>query len=130
MEKIGIETKGEMELIDITERVREMVKDVKSGVCVLFTKHTTTGIVINENEDGLKQDILSILKEIIPVRRGYKHDRVDDNAHAHLRSILLGSSETIPIKDGRLLLGTWQSIFFVECDGPRHREVYAEVLSG
>ena len=85
---------------------------------MIFTKHTTTGIIINENEAGLKSDILTLLNELIPKGKGYLHDRIDNNAHAHLRAVVLGSSVTIPIKRGALALGTWQSILFVECDGP------------
>ncbi|MDI6811271.1 MAG: secondary thiamine-phosphate synthase enzyme YjbQ [archaeon] len=132
MERIEIETKKNTELIDITREVTGIVqrKSVESGICVIFTKHTTTGIIINENEAGLKDDILMLLNVLIPKGKGYLHDRIDDNAHAHLRSVVLGSSVTIPIENGTLALGTWQSIFFVECDGPRRREVSVMVVKG
>ncbi|MCK4476306.1 MAG: secondary thiamine-phosphate synthase enzyme YjbQ [Methanophagales archaeon] len=134
MERIEIETRQSTELIDITGKVKEIVKsksgDVDSGICVVFTKHTTSGIIINENETGLKSDILALLNELIPKGKGYLHDRIDDNAHSHLRSVVLGSSVTIPIEKGGLALGTWQSIFFVECDGPRRRDVYVKVIEG
>ena len=134
MERIEIETRQSTELIDITGKVKEIVKsksgDVDSGICVVFTKHTTSGIIINENETGLKSDILALLNDLIPKGKGYLHDRIDDNAHSHLRSVVLGSSVTIPIEKGGLALGTWQSIFFVECDGPRRRDVYVKVIEG
>ena len=134
MERIEIETRQSTELIDITGKVKEIVKsksgDVDSGICVIFTKHTTSGIIINENETGLKSDILALLNDLIPKGKGYLHDRIDDNAHSHLRSVVLGSSVTIPIEKGGLALGTWQSIFFVECDGPRRRDVYVKVIEG
>jgi secondary thiamine-phosphate synthase enzyme len=132
MERIEIETKESTALIDITREVKEIVKskDIDSGICVLFTRHTTTGIIINENEPGLKNDILMLLNELIPRGKGYRHDRIDDNAHSHLRSVVLGSSVTIPIERGNLALGTWQSIFFVECDGPRRRELSMKVIKG
>jgi secondary thiamine-phosphate synthase enzyme len=132
MEIIEIKTKKSTELIDITRDVKESVKvaNIDSGICVVFTKHTTTGIIINENEVGLKSDILALLDELIPKGKGYQHDRIDDNAHSHLRSVVLGSSVTIPIEQGDLALGIWQSIFFVECDGPRKREVYVKVING
>ncbi|MBC8521605.1 MAG: YjbQ family protein [Methanomicrobia archaeon] len=134
MERIEIGTRESTELIDITGKVKEIVKiksgGVESGICVIFTKHTTSGIIINENEAGLKRDILAFLNELIPKGRGYLHDRIDNNAHSHLRSVLLGSSVTIPIEKGELALGTWQSIFFVECDGPRRREIYVKVIEG
>nr|QNO55589.1 hypothetical protein BJEEAEJC_00033 [Methanosarcinales archaeon ANME-1 ERB7] len=132
MEKIEIKTKGDTELVDITGEVKEIVKskDVDSGICVIFTRHTTTGITINENESGLKRDILTFLNELIPKSGGYAHDRIDNNAHAHLRSVVLGSSVTIPIEGGDLALGTWQSILFIECDGPRRREACVNVIGG
>ena len=136
MERIEIETRQSTELIDITGKVKEIVKsktknksgNLDSGICVVFTRHTTSGIIINENEAGLKSDILALLNELIPKGKGYLHDRIDNNAHSHLRAVLLGSSVTIPIEKGGLTLGTWQSIFFVECDGPRRREVYVTVI--
>ncbi len=132
MERIEIRTKESTELIDITREVNGFVssKRVDSGVCVIFTKHTTTGIIINENEAGLKNDILKLLNELVPKGKGYLHDRIDNNAHAHLRAVVLGSSVTIPIEKGVLALGTWQSILFVECDGPRQREVCVKVVEG
>jgi len=132
MDRLEIETRESTELINITSEVKGIVKrkSVDSGICVIFTKHTTTGIIINENEAGLKNDILMLLNELIPKGKGYLHDQIDDNAHAHLRSVVLGSSATIPIENGTLALGTWQSIFFVECDGPRRREVCVTVVKG
>jgi len=132
MDRLEIETRESTELIDITSEVKGIVrsKSVDSGICLIFTKHTTTGIIINENEAGLKNDILMLLNELIPKGKGYLHDQIDDNAHAHLRSVVLGSSATIPIENGTLALGTWQSIFFVECDGPRRREVCVTVVKG
>lgn len=135
-ERIEIVTHGNTELIDITGKVKEIVKsksksksgDVDSGICVIFTKHTTSGIIINENEAGLKSDILALLNALIPKGKGYLHDRIDDNAHSHLRSVVLGSSVTVPIEKGDLVLGTWQSIFFVECDGPRRREIHVKAI--
>jgi len=133
MERIEIKTGQSTELIDITGKVKEIAKskigDVDSGICVVFTRHTTSGIIINENEAGLKSDILALLNELIPKGKGYLHDRIDKNAHAHLRAVVLGSSVTIPVEKGVLTLGTWQSIFFVECDGPRRREVYVTVIN-
>jgi len=132
MERIEIRTNESTELLDITREVNGIVerKSVDSGICVIFTKHTTTGIIINENEAGLKNDMLMLLNMLIPKGKGYLHDRIDDNAHAHLRSVVLGSSVTIPVEKGTLALGTWQSIFFVECDGPRRREVCVSVVKG
>lgn len=132
MERIEVKTGGSTELIDITGNVKEIVKrsGVDSGICVVFTRHTTSGVIINENEAGLKSDFLAILSALVPKGRGYRHDRIDSNAHAHLQAGLLGSSVTVPVEKGALVLGTWQSIFFVECDGPRRRELYVKVIKG
>lgn len=131
MERLELRTKESTELIDITDEVKRIVsgKGVDSGICVVFTRHTTTGIIINEYETGLRSDILRLLDELVPRGKGYLHDRIDSNAHAHLRAVLLGSSVSIPIENGSMVLGTWQSIIFVECDGPRRREVFVQVVA-
>ena len=85
----------------------------------IFTKHSTSAICVNENEKGLLNDFEKVLKDIVKENDNYEHDFIDNNAASHIRAFLLGSSETVPIVDGRLDLGTWQSIFFVELDGPR-----------
>ncbi|AFK22459.1 secondary thiamine-phosphate synthase enzyme YjbQ [Pyrococcus sp. ST04] len=129
METIKITTNKEVEIVDITSKVREAVRKsgIENGVAVVFTRHTTTAIIINENESGLLKDLEKTLENLIPKGAGYMHDRIDNNAHSHLRGILLGTSVVIPIENGRLALGTWQSILFVELDGPRTREVYVKV---
>ena len=120
-----IDTNLAVELIDITDNVLEEVNksSIRSGICVISTPHTTTAIIINENEPGLLSDMFNLLNKLVPPGAGYNHDRIDNNADSHLRAMLLGSSETIPIVDGKLVLGTWQRIFFVELDGPRQRKV-------
>lgn len=127
---IEIRTNKRVEVIDITDRVREVVEsqEVLDGIAVVYTKHTTTAIVINENESGLKEDLLNTLERLIPAKAGYMHDRIDDNADSHLRAILLGNSVVIPITNGKLDLGTWQRILFVELDGPRVRKVVVKVI--
>jgi secondary thiamine-phosphate synthase enzyme len=119
-----IDTNLAVELIDITDNVIEEVNksSIRSGICVISTPHTTTAIIINENEPGLLSDMFNLLNKLVPPGAGYNHDRIDNNADSHLRAMLLGSSETIPIVDGKLVLGTWQRIFFVELDGPRQRK--------
>lgn len=126
-----LETNNRVELIDITDIVQQTVKNsaVKNGICVISTRHTTTSIIVNENESGLHSDILVLLERFVPAGAGYSHNRIDNNADAHLKAVLLGCSETIPIADGRLLLGTWQSVFFAEFDGPRKRSIEITVLS-
>ncbi|VVB92589.1 Uncharacterised protein [uncultured archaeon] len=126
-----IQTSSRSELVDITDRVRAIVKEsgTENGICVISTRHTTCGIIINENESGLRKDILGMLEALVPENKSYAHNQIDDNAHSHLRAILLGMNESIPIEDGHLVLGTWQSIFFVELDGPRTRNINVKIIS-
>jgi secondary thiamine-phosphate synthase enzyme len=125
-----VQTEKRIELIDITGSVRKYLADsrIENGICVISTKHTTTSIMINENESGLVSDIMQLLEKLVPAHAGYLHDRIDNNADAHLKATLLGSSETIPVVNGELLLGTWQSIFLAEFDGPRAREINVTVI--
>ena len=127
---MDISTTARTELIDITDRVRAAVKEsgIKDGICVISTRHTTGSIIVNENERGLRTDILDMLRSLIPENKSYAHNSIDNNADAHLRAVLLGMSETIPVEDGHLVLGTWQSIFFVELDGPRNRSVNVTIM--
>ena len=106
---------------DITVVLNEINKEHKmdNGIVNIFTKHSTSAIRVNENEKGLLLDFEKALKDVIKEKDNYKHDFIDNNAASHIRVFLLGASETIPIVDGRLDLGTWQSIFFIELDGPR-----------
>ena len=127
---MDIQTTTRTELIDITDRVRAAVKEsgIKDGICVISTRHTTSGITVNENERGLRADILEMLETLVPENKSYAHNQIDNNADSHLRAVLLGNSATIPIEDGHLVLGTWQSIFFVELDGPRNRSVNVKIV--
>ena len=128
---IDIDTREQAEIIDITTSVeRELTNStVQSGICLIYTLHTTTGIAVNEAEGGLMQDIMGLMDTLVPQGVGYKHDRSDGNAHAHLRSMLIGNSAVIPIEKRKLVLGTWQRILFIEQDGPRHRRVYVKAIS-
>lgn len=135
---IEIETRRRVEIIDITRRVEREVENGirseinspkdKSGLTVVYTPHTTTAIIINESERGLLDDILDLAAKLVPEKAGYKHNRIDDNADAHLKACLLGNSVVIPIENGRLSLGTWQRILFIEFDGPRRRRVFVKIL--
>jgi len=129
---VEIKTTSRTELINITDRIRKEISDsgIKNGICVISTKHTTSGIIINENERGLKEDILDMIEELVPAHKNYAHDQIDNNANAHLRAVLLGMSEVIPVEDGHPVLGTWQSVFFVELDGPRNRSVTIKIIKG
>jgi secondary thiamine-phosphate synthase enzyme len=128
--KLSIETSRRIELIDITSEIQEEVRisGVQEGVCIISTGHTTGGIIINENESGLREDILNLLGRLVPPGAGYRHDRIDNNADSHLKAVLLGASEALPVIQGKLELGTWQSIFFAEMDGPRHRTINVTIL--
>jgi secondary thiamine-phosphate synthase enzyme len=128
---LKINTSLPIELVDITDNVKDEVRKIgiSNGLCVVSTRHTTSSIIINENETGLYTDIIDLLGKLIPPSAGYQHDRIDNNADAHLKAVMLGSSETIPIIEGRLELGTWQRIFFVELDGPRKRNVNITIIS-
>ena len=127
---MDIQTTTRTELIDITDRVRTVVKEhgIKDGICVISTRHSTGSIIINENERGLRNDILEMCENLIPENKSYAHNQIDNNAHAHLRAVFLGMSQIVPVEDGHLVLGTWQSIFFVELDGPRKRSVNIKIL--
>lgn len=125
-----LRTSKNIELIDITGTVEETVSEsgVQDGICIISTRHTTTSIIVNENESGLCEDILKLLEKMVPKNAAYSHNRIDGNADAHLKAILLGCSESIPIVRGKIVLGTWQSIFFSEFDGPRKRNIEITVL--
>jgi secondary thiamine-phosphate synthase enzyme len=126
---IRVRSRAKFEVVDLTRRVADAVATagVGEGLCTVFVRHATAAIVINENADaGVRADIVAALDKLYP-EGVWEHDRVDDNGAAHLKAAFLGPSETIPVRDGRLLLGTWQGIALVECDGPREREVVIDV---
>jgi len=125
---IEIETEKEVEAIDITGAVRREIEKsgAEEGICLVYSFHTTTGITINEAEPNLIQDIMDLMADLVPSGKGYGHDRLDGNAHAHLRAVMLGNSVVIPVEKGALLLGTWQRILFLEMDGPRRRRIFAK----
>ena len=116
---------------DITDEVQEVIDEsgVQEGICYLYVPHTTAGIFINENADpDVKWDIEQTLEKLIPWENNYKH--IEGNAAAHIKSVLVGTNTFIPIKNGRLMLGTWQGIFFAEFDGPRTRKVIVKIIEG
>jgi secondary thiamine-phosphate synthase enzyme len=128
---IDVETHQKEAFIDITDKVRELVNQstVKEGVCFLYVPHTTSAITINENADiSVREDILSQLVKIVPFRGDYLHS--EGNAPAHIKASIIGQSSAIFIKDGQLVLGTWQGIFFCEFDGPRKRRVMLKIMKG
>ncbi len=124
---IDIRTDRKVQIIDITGLVQKNLEK-RDGLAVIYSPHTTTAIIINEAESGLLDDILEFMNKLVPRNAGYKHDRIDSNADAHLKASLLGNSVVVPVEDGRLMLGTWQRILFIEFDGPRNRRVYVRVV--
>ena len=131
MEELRISTDRNEELIDITGRVAAVVQKskAKDGICVVYVPHATAAVVINENADpGVGRDIIKALNHAVP-QLGYEHDNVDGNARAHIKSAIAGPSVTIPVREGKLLLGRWQGILFCEFDGPRQdRRILVEVI--
>ena len=122
MTTFTVETDDRTAVHDVTGRVRAALPDDTSGTCTVFCEHTTAGLVVNEAERGLLNDVASFVESLAP-DDGWAHDEIDDNADSHLRALLLGSHVTVPVADGDLDLGTWQSVLLVECDGPRTRTV-------
>jgi len=128
---ITLSTERKSDIIDITHRVEEIVvkSGVENGLCLIHAAHATMAIVVNEHESGLLRDIMAKVQHMFPPGAGYSHDYIDDNAHAHLASAFLGSSRIFPVKNGRIVRGTWQHILALELDGPRsRREVVVELL--
>lgn len=129
--RFTLRTTARNQLIDISASVREFINSSKfhSGFCVVFTPHTTAAITINENADpSVKSDILQKLNRTFPQEDGYRH--AEGNSDAHIKSSLIGCSETVVVEEGDLVLGTWQGIYFCEFDGPRHREYVVKLVSG
>jgi secondary thiamine-phosphate synthase enzyme len=128
--KIDIPTSSRIEFRDITGEIRNIVtkSGVKSGVCYVFVPHTTAGILVNEHADpAVVADIAAQLDAVAPQYKNYRH--TEGNAPAHIKASLLGDSRTLFIEDGRLVLGTWQGIFFAEFDGPRRRSALVKIVA-
>lgn len=131
MTKLTIETDRRVEMLDITAQVAAAIHDcgVGAGLVTLFVPHTTAAVTINENADpDVQRDMLMELSKLVPFEDGYRH--LEGNSAAHLKSSLIGASETIIIDNGTLQLGTWQGIYFCEFDGPRRRQIYLMVSAG
>lgn len=129
IKEINFKTSKKEEIVDITSEISEIVKDIKEGVVLVYVAHATAAIIVNENYDpNICDDFLEALDKIIP-SGCWRHDKVDNNGAAHIKAAILGPSEHIPVKDGKLMLGTWQSIMLVDLDGPRNRKVLVKVLS-
>jgi secondary thiamine-phosphate synthase enzyme len=121
---LELKSKMRNEMMDITSSINELVASAGStrGICHLFVLHTTAGLTINEGADpDVRQDLIGYLNRLVPADAGFKHS--EGNSDAHIKSTLVGTSLTIPMENGRLLLGTWQAVYFCEFDGPRQRRV-------
>ena len=127
---ISVKTSGRTEMVDVTSQVQnEMTKSgIKDGRLTLYVPHTTAAITINEGADpAVKKDILMVLNQMVPWEANYKH--MEGNSPAHVKASLLGPAETVLVSGGRLVLGTWQRIFFCEFDGPRNRKLHLQIAA-
>ena len=130
MKQLSIRTSTSTEMIDITDRIRILAREkkIKDGICHVFIPHTTAAVTINENADpDVPRDILMELDKIVPLNDRYRHR--EGNSAAHIKASMMGASEIVFIKNGELVLGTWQSVFFCEFDGPRTRTVIVKFVS-
>ncbi len=127
MEKIAVRTRAKDQFVNITADVEQLIPPDFDGLCTLFSSHTTAGITINENADpDVVKDILADLRRLVPDDSTY-YQHFEGNSSAHLKTSLVGASETIPVVKGKLVLGTWQGIYFCEFDGPRNRTVVVQL---
>ena len=127
--QFSVSTGSRMEFVDITGMLQKEVSrsGIENGVCYVYNPHTTAGLTINEGADpAVQDDIVAVLQKVIPANYPYKH--MEGNSPAHIMASLMGSSVTVFIEKGRLVLGTWQKIFFCEFDGPRSRKVIWKLL--
>lgn len=131
-EELTVSTPETEAIVDITERVANVVEtsEIVEGICLVYCPHATAGITINENNAALHNDFLERVFTAIPRDAGYRHNEEveEDNAHAHILTMIVGGSETVPVLDGVAALGTWQSVLLVEADGPQERTVIVQVL--
>jgi secondary thiamine-phosphate synthase enzyme len=127
--ELKVRTNQKLEVIDITPQVAEVVRtaNIVEGLCCIFVPHATAAVILNENDDmQIGRDLLDALEKMVPDGI-WRHDKIDSNGAAHLKAAILGPSETVPIQHGRLALGAWQSVMFVELDGPRDRKVIVTI---
>lgn len=128
---LTVKTRAQTELVDITADVSRLVADsgVRNGLCLVYVPHTTAGVTINENADpSVPKDLMMVLNQMVPWKADYRH--LEGNSPAHVKSTLVGASQTIAVENGRLVLGTWQGVFFCEFDGPRSRTVQVHIVEG
>jgi len=130
-ETFTVSSSKRFEIIDINDKIKDIVKKsgVKQGICAIYACHATSAIIVNENYDpNICVDLLNCLEKLIPQGK-WIHDRIDGNADSHIKASIIGPSEFIPIKDGNLMLGTWQNIMFADFDGPREdRKIIVTII--
>lgn len=127
--EILVRTKERYDFVDITEKIEEIIQEdnINQGCVFIFAPHSTAAILLTENEDNLKKDFFDFFQKLVSGLNFY-HNRIDDNADSHLLSALIGQGKILPIKDGKILRGTWQNIFLVEFDGPRERKIVVQTI--
>ena len=131
MTTVEIKTNNREEMVEITKQIQDILASttIRNGICYVYVPHTTAGVTINEHADpSVKADILMALKQVVPDSLPFTH--AEGNSPAHVKASLIGTSAVILVKDGQLVLGTWQGIFFCEFDGPRNRKVICDILEG
>jgi secondary thiamine-phosphate synthase enzyme len=129
MKTITVKTHTQTELIDITKEVQSALQaeNFSDGICMLYVPHTTAAVTINESADpSVRRDILMVLNQMVPWKADYRH--MEGNSPAHVKTSLVGSSELVSVENGRMVLGTWQGIFFCEFDGPRTRKLHIKLM--
>lgn len=129
MKTISVKTNSQTQLIDITGEIQSVLKaeSFSDGICMLYVPHTTAAVTINESADpSVRRDILMVLNQMVPWKADYRH--MEGNSPAHVKTSLVGSSEFVSVENGRMVLGTWQGIFFCEFDGPRTRKMYIKLI--
>jgi len=130
-QRFSVHTKARTDFADITQGVRDVLKEtgIENGICHVYIPHTTAGVTINENADpDVKSDVINALENLVPWVNRYRH--FEGNSAAHIKASLMGFSVSVPVENGKLVLGTWQDIYFCEFDGPRVRNVIVTVIGG
>ena len=129
MEIIGVISSKRMEAINITDKINDYINSAnkKDGLCIIYTPHTTSAIIINEGFDpDVMSDFISHTSSLVPYSKNYRH--LEGNSDAHIKAAIIGNSRIVPFENGKLLLGRWEAIFFLEFDGPRNRKVYIKLV--
>jgi len=130
VKEFTVSTRNREDIVNITRQVEDIVREsgIKNGIVLVYVPHATALLIVDEDEPGLRRDYITKLLQLFPREGDYLHNRIDDNANAHLASAFVGSSRVFPLVNGRIIRGTWQEILLVDMDGPRTRRVVVEVL--